>query len=32
MIKLSEILITEGPAIYPPDHEPGMRVTKGGSM
>ena len=31
MIKLVNLL-TEGKAEYPPDHEPGMRVTKGGSM
>ena len=32
MIKLSELILKEGPAIYPPDHKPGMRVTKCGSM
>jgi len=32
MIKISEILITEGPVTYPPNHQPGMKVTKGGSM
>jgi hypothetical protein len=32
MIKLSELLLKEGTAEYPPDHQPGMRVTKGGSM
>ena len=32
MIKLTELLLNEGPAEYPSDHQPGMRVTKGGSM
>jgi hypothetical protein len=32
MIKLSELILNEGPAEYPADHQPGMRVTKGGSM
>ena len=32
MIKLSELILKEGLAIYPADHQPGMRVTKGGSM
>ncbi len=32
MIKLSELILKEGPAEYPTHHQPGMRVTKGGSM
>jgi hypothetical protein len=32
MIKLTELLLSEGPAEYPSNHQPGMRVTKGGSM
>jgi hypothetical protein len=32
MIKLSELMLNEGPSTYPADHQPGMRVTKGGSM
>jgi len=32
MIKLSELLLNEGIIEYPSDHQPGMRVTKGGSM
>ena len=32
MINLSELILNEGPAEYPADHQPGMRVTKGGSM
>jgi len=32
MIKLSELILKEGPAEYPADHKPVMRVTKGGSM
>ena len=32
MIKLTELLLNEGPAEYPADHQPVMRVTKGGSM
>jgi len=32
MIKLSELILKEGPAEYPVNHKPGMRVTKGGSM
>ena len=32
MIKLAEIILKEGPAEYPSNHQPGMRVTKGGSM
>jgi len=32
MIKLLELILKEGPAEYPADHQPGMRVAKGGSM
>ena len=32
MIKLSELILKEGPAEYPQGYKPGMRVTKGGSM
>jgi hypothetical protein len=34
MYTLSEMLglVTEGKIEYPADHEPGLRVTKGGSM
>ena len=32
MIKLSELILNEGPIEYPADHQPGMQVTKGGSM
>jgi len=32
MIKLSELILKEGPAEYPADYKPGIRVTKGGSM
>ena len=34
MYTLAEMLglVTEGKIEYPADHEPGMRVTKGGSM
>lgn len=32
MIKLTDLLLKEGPAEYPSNHQPGMRVPKGGSM
>jgi len=32
MIKLSELILKEGPIEYPADHQPGMRVVKGGAM